>query len=348
MAKTPAPQVYLQLPDGPDRDALRAGLLALQCIPVNLPPPGAALSEQLERLALDPHALVFLDVSNALPRVTHRFDRILKTWPQALRARTLLTRLAAGHVSPADRTWVQSLGFADLIASFVDRGPTSPLRQALDRVASNVGLPALAADELDRYLRAVPTAPSSLSPRALIRARTGLDAEALADLLQFKLDIRDRSYHLKKYPACFLASEAVQWIRSHFRLDSPQAVEVGQALQSLGLLYHVAHEQVFADEALFFRLRAPAQLPNVNLGLVLQTLRDRLVVVDRSYLGKDYPSCWIGQEAVDVLCAKRNITRHESQLILHRLMQFGFFEHVVGEHGFIDGNFFYRFTDNLP
>lgn len=348
MAKSPAPQVYLQLPDGPDRDALRAGLLALQCIPVNLPPPGAALTEQLERLALDPQALVFLDVSNALPRVTHRFDRILKTWPQTLRARTVLTRLAAGHVSPADRTWVQSLGFADLIASFDDRGPTSPLRQALDRVASTVGLPALAADELDRYLRAVPTAPSSLSPRALIRARTGLDAEALADLLQFKLDIRDRSYHLKKYPACFLGSEAVQWMRSHFQLDSPHVVEVGQALQALGLLYHVAHEQAFADEALFFRLRAPAQLPNVNLGLVLQTLRDRLVVVDRSHLGKDYPSCWIGQEAVDALCAKRNITRLESQLILHRLMQFGFFEHVVGEHGFIDGNFFYRFTDGLP
>ncbi|MDP2405862.1 MAG: hypothetical protein Q8S71_09835 [Hydrogenophaga sp.] len=348
MAKSPAPQVYLQLPDGPDRDALRAGLLALQCIPVNLPPPGAALTEQLERLALDPHALVFLDVSNALPKVTHRFDRILKTWPQALRARTVLTRLAAGHVSPADRTWVQSLGFADLIASFDDRGPTSPLRQALDRVASTVGLPPLAADELDRYLRAVPTAPSSLSPRALIRALTALDAEALADLLQFKLDIRDRSYHLKKYPACFLGTEAVPWMRSHFRLDNPQVIEVGQALQALGLLYHVAHEQAFADEALFFRLRAPAQLPNVNLGLVLQTLRDRLVVVDRSYLGRDYPSCWTGQDAVDVLCAKRNITRHESQLILHRLMQFGFFEHVVGQHDLIDGNYFYRFTDNLP
>lgn len=348
MSKPPAPQVYLQLPDGPDRDALRAGLLALQCIPVNLPPPGTALTEQLERLAQDPHALVFLDVSNALPKVTHRFDRILKTWPQALRTRTVLTRLAAGHVSPADRTWVQSLGFGDLIASFEDRAPTSPLRQALDRVASTVGLPALAADELDRYLRAVPTAPTSLSPRGLVRARTGLDAEALADLLQFKLDIRDRSYHLKKYPACFLGTEAVQWMRSHFRLGGPQVIEVGQALQALGLLYHVAHEQAFADEALFFRLRAPAQLPNVNLGLVLQTLRDRLVVVDRSYLGKNYPSCWIGAEAVDALCAKRNITRHESQLILHRLMQFGFFEHVVGEHGFIDGNFFYRFTDSLP
>lgn len=345
MAKTPAPQVYLHLPDGPDRDALRAGLLAMHCIPVNLPPTGAALTEQLDRLALDPHALVFFDVSNDLPRVTHRFDRILKIWPQALRKRTLLTRLGAGHVSPADRAWVQSLGFADLIASFDDRTPASPLRLALDMAASIAGLPVLADDELDRYLRAVSAAPSGLSPRALIRARTGLDAEALADLLQFKLDIRDRSYHLKKYPACVLASEAVAWVGAHFKLGRSEVIAVGAALQTLGLLYHVAHEQAFADEALFFRLRAPAQLPNVNLGLVLQSLRDRLVVVDRSYLGKEYPSCWIGQEAVDVLCAKRNITRHESQLILHRLMQFGCFEHVVGEHGFIDGNFFYRFNE---
>jgi hypothetical protein len=348
MAKPPAPQVYLKLPDGPDRDALRAGLLALQCIPVNLAPPGATLSEQLGRLALDPQALVFFDVSNPLPRVSHRFDRLVKTWPQALKPRTLLTRLAAGHVSPADRAWVQALGFADLLASMDDSAPASPLRKALDRVAATVGVPALTTGELDRYLRALPAAPSGLSPRALIRARTGLDAEALADLLQFKLDIRDRSYHLKKYPACFLGAEAVQWMRAHFQLERLHVVEVGKALQALGLLYHVAHEQAFADEAFFYRLRAPAQLPSVNLGLVLHTLRDQLVVVDRSHLGKNYPGCWIGREAVDLLCAKRNITRHEGQLMLHRLMQFGCFEHVVAEHGLVDGHYFYRFTDSQP
>lgn len=347
MAKTPDLQVYLQLPDGPDRDALRAGLLAMQCIPVNLTAPGTALTEQLERLALDPHAVVFLDVSNALPKVTHRFDHILKTWPRALRARTVLTRLTAGHVSLADRAWVKSLGFADLVASFAQTSPTSALRLVLDLVAFTVGLPALAADDLDRYLSAVPGSPSRLSPRAPIRARTGMEAEALSDLLQSKLDIRDRSYHFRKYLACFVGTEAVQWMGQHFQLGTKEVVEIGQALQTLGLLYHVAHEQVFSDEVLFFRLRAPGQLPQVDVGLALQTLRDRLVVVGRSYLGKDYPSCWIGQDAVDVLCAAHAITRYESQLIMHRLMQFGYFEHIVGRHGFNDANHFYQFTDSL-
>lgn len=345
MAKPPAPQVYLQLPDGTDRDALRAGLLALQCIPVNLPAPGPALNEQLQRLAGDPQAVVFLDVSNALPKVTHRFDRILKTWPQALRGRTVLTRLAAGHVSPADRTWVQSPGFVDLVASFDHTGPNAQLRWALDRVATTLGLPVLADDQLGRYLSAVPGSSTQASPRSLIRAGTGMEAEALTDLLQTALDIRDRSYHFKRYPACFLGTEAVTRMGQRFGLNTAEVVEVGQALDALGLLHHVAHEHPFSNDAFFYRLRAPGQLPQVDTGLVLQTLRDHLVVADRTYLGKDYPSCWVGQDAVDLLCAKRGIARHESLLILHRLMQFGFFEHVVGEHGIVDGHYFYRFTD---
>jgi hypothetical protein len=346
MAKTPDLQIYLQLPDSPDRDALRAGLLAMHCIPVNLTAPGAALTEQLDRLALDPHAVVFLDISNALPKVSHRFDHLLKTWPKALRARTVLTRLAAGHVSFADRAWVKSLGFADLFASFEDTSRTSTLWLVLDLVAFTVGVPTLAADDLDRYLSAIPRSLSRQSLRAPIRARTGMDAEALSNLLQCKLDIRDRSYHFKKYAACFVGREAVQWMGQHFQLSPQTVVEIGQALQTLGLLHHVADEQVFSDEFLFFRLRAPVQLPQVNLGLALQTLRDQLVVVDRGYRGKDYPSCWIGQDAVDMLCAEHAITRHESQLIMHRLMQFGYFEHVVGEHGFNDGNYFYRFIES--
>ena len=339
-------QVYLQLPDGPDSDTLRAGLMAMKCSPVNLPAPGAELTELLKRLALDPKALVFLDASNALPKVTHRFDHLLRTWPRPLRARTVLTRLAAGNVSPADQAWVKALGFADLVATFEDTSAKSDLRQVLDRVASTLELPALSAEQLARCAGAAPVSPSTLSPHSLIRARTGVDAQALADLLQFNLDIRDRSYRLKTYPACFVGKQAVQWMNQHFKLGSGEAVEIGRALQARGLLYHVAHKQVFAEKFLFFRLRAPAQLPRVNLALALRTLRDRLVVVDRSYRRKNYPSCWIGQDAVDELCAELSVTRHESQLILHRLMQFGYFEHVLRDHGFIDGNYFYRFTDS--
>jgi hypothetical protein len=345
MPRTPSRDVYLQLPDGQDRDALRACLLAMQCTLVNLPAPGAARSAELQRMATQPDAVVFLDQSNHLPIVTHRFDHILKTWPRALRARTVLTRLAAGHVSQADRAWVKSLGFADLVASFDDTSANSDLRQVLDLVASTLSLPALTDGSLDRWLRAAAASTSLLTPYALIRTRTGRDALALADLLQFQLDIRDRSYRLKTYPACFVAAQAVQWLVKQFKLSPYEAVEVGRALQALGLLYHVAHQRDFADGNLFFRLRAPAQLPGVNIIHALLTLRERLEVVDRTYRRKTYAGCWVGKDAVDALCAKLSVTRHESQLILHRLMQFGYFEHVVREYGFIDGNYFYRFTN---
>jgi hypothetical protein len=349
MPQQAAAQICLQLPDGPDRDALRAGLMAMNVVPVNLPPTGtAAGTELLERLAQNPRAQVLLDVSNPLPRITHRFDHLLKTWPQTLRGRTILTRLSAGHVSQADRSLVQSLGFVDLVASFEDPAPAAPLRRTLDGIAASMDLPPLPAEALNRYLRAVGPVPATRSPRALIRSRTGLEAEALADLLQFRLDLRDRTYHLKKYPNCFVGTEAVQWMSEHFQLAAAQVVEIGRALQTLGLLYHVAHEQGFADRPLFFRLRAPAQLPDVRPGPLLQTLRERLLVVDRNYHGKTYPACWVGQEAVDLVCSQRNLTRHESELLLHRLMQFGLFEHVVSEHGFVDGHFFYRFNARLP
>jgi hypothetical protein len=263
---------------------------------------------------------------------------------RALRNAELCARPALpAAVRPADRGWP---------AGQRARRPPSPAptQCVLPRSAccKAAGYPPLPAEALNRYLRAVGPVPATRSPRALIRSRTGLEAEALADLLQFRLDLRDRTYHLKKYPNCFVGTEAVQWMSEHFQLAAAQVVEIGRALQTLGLLYHVAHEQGFADRPLFFRLRAPAQLPDVRPGPLLQTLRERLLVVDRNYHGKTYPACWVGQEAVDLVCSQRNLTRHESELLLHRLMQFGLFEHVVSEHGFVDGHFFYRFNARLP
>lgn len=345
MAKTTTPEVYLQLPDGAARDALRAGLLALQCIPVNLPASGPALAQQVARLAGEPHAVVFLDIANPLLSVHHPFGRIVSEWPPALRGRTILSRLAAGHVSQADRAWVQALGFADLVAEFDGAAPQTGLRPALDHAAAALGLARLPDAELGRYVQAMADAPAQVSARALIRARTGLGAEALADLLHQHLDIVERSYYLKKYPACFIGTQAVSWLAKRFALTPETAVKVGRALESLGLLHHVESQHAFSNEAYFFRLRAPGQLAGLDLGLALQTLRRELLVEDRSYLGKVYRHCWVGSDAVEALCRQHAIARHEGQLTLSRLMQFGLFEHVVNEHAFVDGNFFYRFTE---
>ena len=76
----------------------------------------------------------------------------------------------------------------------------------------------------------------------------------------------------------------------------------------------------------------------------VKVLRERLVVEDRTYLGTVYPNCWIGTQAVDLLCAYHPIPRYQAHRILHRLMALGLFRHVVDEQPFVDGNFFYRFN----
>ncbi|MFM7330078.1 MAG: hypothetical protein ACKO1L_00170, partial [Brachymonas sp.] len=61
-------------------------------------------------------------------------------------------------------------------------------------------------------------------------------------------------------------------------------------------------------------------------------------------LGKVYPQCWVGSEAVDWLHAKKKLARHEAENLLNRLMSFGLIEHVLREHRIKDGKFFYRFV----
>ena len=84
----------------------------------------------------------------------------------------------------------------------------------------------------------------------------------------------------------------------------------------------------------------------LDLGDVLTALlaSDGVPVANRSHLGKLYPNCWIGSEAIDHLVGRHRLQRHDAWLLLHRLMQFGLIEHVTNSRPVIDGNFFYRFT----
>lgn len=184
------------------------------------------------------------------------------------------------------------------------------------------------------------------SPRAAIRALSGLSAEALAALLAQSLDIADRTWRLQRYPRCFIGSEAVAWLARHFKRSTPEALALGQALMSLGLLVHVAHEHPFLDDTLYYRLAVSSAADALDLGDVLSALvaSDGVPAADRSHLGKLYPNCWIGSEAIDQLVARRRMQRHDAWLLLHRLMQCGLIEHVTNSRPVIDGNFFYRFT----
>lgn len=346
--------VLLDLPAVAGRSALRAGLMAMRVAPTALPADRRGRDSVLRTLPGRPSAMAFVDISQGGASMPPTLLQLDATLPRdASRQRIVLTRLAAGagfgHVSDADRRWVRHLGFADLIAEFDTQDCEGSLRGALDLVARALALEPLTPAELARYARVMNEARDGASPRATIRALCGLSAEGLCALLSGSLDLAERTYHLQRYPQCFVGSEAVAWISHHLQRSMPEAVALGQALMSLGLLVHVAHEHPFLDDKLFYRLAVSRAADALDPGDVLTGLMEGggVSIADRSHLGKPYPRCWIGSEGVDHLVARHSLQRHDAWVLLHRLMQFGLIEHVVHARPFIDGAFYYRFA-GLP
>jgi hypothetical protein len=253
MSRAADPEVLLQLPTVPGTDALRAGLMAMKCIPTNLPLQASDRQDILKRASHSYRTFLMIDVSNQKPGAGDSLEAVCRDVPEGLRSRTLLTRLAGGHVSSDDRAWVKALGFVDMIAEIDVNDLQGDLRVVIDTAARLLALEPLSLTELAKYVGGVAAsargkAPLKLAPRALIRAHTQLSAEKLVELLRDGLAIQDRSYHFKKYPACFVASESVTWLARRFDLAPAAAVAVGQALGTLGLLYHVEQKHDFDNE----------------------------------------------------------------------------------------------------
>lgn len=351
MARPSESTVLLDLPDVAGRAALRAGLMAMRLAPTPLPTDRQGRDTVLRGLADKPKALAFVDISHGGPAATPTLLHLDATLPRgAIRERVVLTRLAPGpgmgHVSEADRRWVRQLGFADLIPEFDPMDCEGSLRSALELVARALALEPVTPAELARYARVMNDSRDTSSPRAAIRALSGLSAEGLGELLSRSLDIGDRTWRLQRYPHCFVGSEAVAWMARHFKRSAPEALALGQALMSLGLLVHVAHEHPFLDDKLYYRLAISAAAEAIDLGDALTALVSGrgVPIADRSYLGKTYPRCWVGSEAVDHLVAVHGLKRHDAWVLLHRLMQFGLIEHVTHSRPVIDGAFYYSFT----
>jgi small-conductance mechanosensitive channel len=74
-----------------------------------------------------------------------------------------------------------------------------------------------------------------------------------------------------------------------------------------------------------------------------------LAIEDRRHLLSVYPRCFVGSEAVVWLMRAHDLTREEAIRLGQSLIQRGIFHHVLDEHPFRDGNFYYRFyADEHP
>ena len=69
-------------------------------------------------------------------------------------------------------------------------------------------------------------------------------------------------------------------------------------------------------------------------------------ISDRRHLLTLYPKCFIGRDAVDWMTRTLGLTREEAVLGGQILVDRGAIHHVLDEHGFKDGNFFYRFRED--
>jgi Domain found in Dishevelled, Egl-10, and Pleckstrin (DEP) len=345
MRQTATPTALLCMPPGEARNAVRAALMAMNVVPQDILPSRAELEQLAHTLHEDSHCVAIIDLAGAQHAAAHMVALAALLPRLEVRQRTLLTRPQRG-LWAADRAWAQALGFADLVAQLDPISLGAESSHALDWVARLTGAQPLQGDTLARYFSAMQIKPDATSPRGLVRKATGLSAEALCSALASNVKALNRLYHFKSYPSCFVGTEAVAWLAKQYVVPAEKAIALGVALQSLGLLHHVAHEHPFANEAFFYRTDMSTAAERTSPGDLLRILSSPkgVEVRDRVYLGKTYTRCFIGSEAVDWVSKAQKIARHDAEITLNRLHGFNLIEHVTHDHPVRDGLFFYRFV----
>ncbi len=249
-------------------------------------------------------------------------------------------------VDAHDQAWAKMCG-ADAIIPRITASrwqhAGEPLIALLD---SENPSPAKRQQRVQPYVRAaqaIEAGDETLRNLAAVEAM-GIDLAQLARRIGRSggVDIRDRSYHLRSYSECFVASECADWIAKAANTSRPNAIAIGKALQSCGLIYHVAREQAFADEYYFFRV---ARLPEQFVISDFYTQVSSAVGFehrDRTYLGTEYKHCFVGKEAI-AWCLKHRMTLNEAMSAGQRLIDLSIASHVVNEHPLKDDALFYRF-----
>jgi hypothetical protein len=348
-AAVTAPTICLDLPPSITFSTIAAASNALdtKLLPLAGKPFAKSGKFDLNRAAYHlntPNSLVVIDLSRLKAYGMHLLDLARAIESPGLRSRVFLTNIT-GRVNQSDLNLAQALGFSHLVGEVDPRQLSGSVKTFTGWVCSTLQLTPHSLNRLPAYLKTVQILTAKESAREMIQRITSNTAEDLINAMQKGLDISDRTYRLTKFRQCFLGNEATEWLCKQYKLSEVQSIAIGSALQDLGLLYHVAHEQVFTNEGFFYRLAISKSVDALPIQQVLNglTIGNGVAVADRNYMGKTYEQCFIGTEAVDHLVKKWSLDRLDAWVALHRFEQLGLLEHVTQEHGFVDDEFFYRF-----
>jgi hypothetical protein len=245
----------------------------------------------------------------------------------------------------ATAQWAKQSGATDIVSQITPWRWVETGEKLLRVVTDDDVSVAAATRRVAPYLR-VAMHNSATSPARMIAAAesNGIALPALAARMQRSggVKITDRRYRLQVYPECFVASEAVRWLEGALRLPTPAAASVGEALQAAGLIYHVAHEQTFADENYYFRVSQWPARWDIERFYSVARGSTGLEVADRQYMGATYPKCFVGADAVRWMQTQGH-TLNEAICMGQRLLDLSIIHHVVDAHCFKNEKLFYRF-----
>ncbi|KAK8642816.1 hypothetical protein V6N13_012148 [Hibiscus sabdariffa] len=85
-----------------------------------------------------------------------------------------------------------------------------------------------------------------------------------------------------------------------------------------------------------------------ELALIVQKMKETIVVKDRLYKMRRFTNCFLGSEAVDFLSEDQYLEREEAIEFGQKLASELFFRHVLDENLFEDGDHLYRFLGHDP
>ncbi len=245
-----------------------------------------------------------------------------------------------------DREWARMCGADTIVARLSATRWMQTGDALLALIESDEATLARTRQRVTPYLRAAQQLESKDEAQRLVASieAKGIDLAGLAKRLGRSggVAIADRSYHLRSYSECFVASEAVDWIAKACSVARPDAVAIGRALQTCGLIYHVAREQSFDDQYFFFRVaRLPENFVVADFCAQVNSSAG-FEQRDRTYLGTEYKQCFVGKEAI-AWCKARRMSANEAMSAGQRLLDLSIASHVVNEHPLKDEGFFYRF-----
>ena len=271
---------------------------------------------------------------------------------------TVFVRLPARTgISAPEQAWARHAGIASVLPGSSAAAWRDSLAPVLSRVLAAIGRPAPDMAKLESYVNGLMR--SGVEPRpgpvkdAYVEAfhleSAGVNASRLYEAMQGEGGVAsvDRTWRGKSYRDCFVASQAVDWVVASHGLKRETALRACTFLWRTGRMHHVLREADFRDDFLFFRLAGRrADLDRVDLVEVedaMRSPRDGVPLAERTYLSKTYPRCFVGGEAVDWLMARYQLPLGAAETLGQRLLELGVFHHVLDQHGFVEGKFYFRF-----